>query len=626
MDSMIRSSRICLQSLLGAWLMLATAQAQQPLELDSGITRARVEDRSYLSYTTEVLDNLIEFGTDRYGGTLSTLLVSNIDVRTKNSVPAGEFLSLEEAWRVERRERRAPGGSNVMMNSAVFSTMQQVSQITGNPLYSNFVDANYDYALTNLVDDNGMLWWGFHRHYDVHTDQLLSEPSNNQHEMHFIDRPLWETMWNQNATAVQTEIEQIWNRHVVDKTTGQINRHDSGGPGLSFIMSTASFLDAFAFMSTKQPGFIPGESDRNTDTWIKRAKLLDDYVWQARDPSTNLTPHTSNPGIRWDQIRSTTTTPGVYVPALLKAFQATGDAYFRDRALAYLSAWDQYHYDAASGSFWGSLHLDGTPVPGPRLTDGSYEQYEPSGLIDMWAPEFVTAEHNPDVPQAYAEAYEILGEPALLAAAEHWTGPLRESLFQRQTLEDSWYAGYSNAWAPLGTYAEHYGRAIDFFVTMYDLTSDESHLFSARDYAKEAISLLWYDGLMRGHPGKPYYEALDGVGVLLESLLALDRQSANFGKFGDFDGDDDVDGDDYQSLIDNWLESVAAYENGDVTGDGRVTLLDFNLFKNEYFEGTPTTLGAPPIGVPEPGSLVLLLVGGAAFLRSKLRIPPILPH
>ena len=34
--------------------------------LPSGISRSQVEDRTYLSYTTEVLDNLLTYGTDTY--------------------------------------------------------------------------------------------------------------------------------------------------------------------------------------------------------------------------------------------------------------------------------------------------------------------------------------------------------------------------------------------------------------------------------------------------------------------------------------------------------------------------------------------------------------------------------
>ena len=45
----------------------------------------------------------------------------------------------------------------------------------------------------------------------------------------------------------------------------------------------------------------------------------------------------------------------------------------------------------------------------------------------------------------------------------------------------------------------------------------------ARKFADKAIEKLCHKGLFRGHPAKPYYEAMDGVGYLLYALLELDQ-------------------------------------------------------------------------------------------------------
>ncbi|HSW45035.1 MAG TPA: hypothetical protein VLM89_05645 [Phycisphaerae bacterium] len=58
---------------------------------------------------------------------------------------------------------------------------------------------------------------------------------------------------------------------------------------------------------------------------------------------------------------------------------------------------------------------------------------------------------------------------------------------------------------------------------MHALTGGWEYLDFAREVADEAVSRLYYRGLFRGHPGKPYYEAVDGVGYLLVGLLQLDR-------------------------------------------------------------------------------------------------------
>jgi hypothetical protein len=58
---------------------------------------------------------------------------------------------------------------------------------------------------------------------------------------------------------------------------------------------------------------------------------------------------------------------------------------------------------------------------------------------------------------------------------------------------------------------------------MVAITNDQRFLDSARSMADEAIEKLFVNGLLKGHPAKPYYEAVDGVGYLLYALVQLDR-------------------------------------------------------------------------------------------------------
>jgi len=62
---------------------------------------------------------------------------------------------------------------------------------------------------------------------------------------------------------------------------------------------------------------------------------------------------------------------------------------------------------------------------------------------------------------------------------------------------------------------------------MQRLTNDEQYGRLAREVAAEAISRLYYKGMFRGHPAKPYYESIDGVGDLLVGLLELHELTAN---------------------------------------------------------------------------------------------------
>jgi hypothetical protein len=272
-------------------------------------------------------------------------------------------------------------------------------------------------------------------------------------------------------------------------------------------------LYAFAFFHSKT----------RDPKWLDRAKLVADYYWNARHPETNLVANRPNAGQeRFDGSHFDTSITGFLCRGLLGASELSGEASFRDQAVAYLKAYDKPGYDAEAKRFWGSLKLDGTPVPGPRVV-GGYEQYEPRGHLDMWEP-YVAGYENPIyTAQVYAYAYELTRDEDLLAAASRWAGCIRRVFPPRSCEENSWYGPYANEWAPHGTYAGLYGRTISFLLHMQQLTGEAEYQEFAREVAKEAVSKLYYQGLLRGHPCKPYYESVDGVGYLLYALVQLDQ-------------------------------------------------------------------------------------------------------
>ena len=92
----------------------------------------------------------------------------------------------------------------------------------------------------------------------------------------------------------------------------------------------------------------------------------------------------------------------------------------------------------------------------------------------------------------------------------------------------------------------------------------------------------------------------------------------------DFDADGVVDLADYQALMQNLnsdlsgLSRDAAFERGDLNGDGRADVKDFFIFRDKYnaLHG-PNALAK--LLVPEPGVVVQSLVCGAAWLcRARL--------
>ena len=495
--------------LLAALPAFADGEERASTILESGLAPADVVKKPYTAYARACIDLLIEHGTDRYGKIHRPILMNILDVRTR-SCPQ-DPLPLDEPFRVTRRERRGPAGANLYLDQSTLRAMLRLSKITGDERYAAFARRCLSHYLDHLVDEKGMFWWGWHRHYDAYRD-VMTGHQGNHHEIH-VNRIIWPELWDVNAQAVRREIEGIWKWHIIDKTTGECNRHDDGLRGCDFAMSGGEMLYAFAFLYTKT-------EDRK---WLDRAERVADYYWGKRHAKTNLIPNRPNAEVtRFDGSHFETSIAGLYARSLLGAHALTGEPRFRDQAVAYLEAYARYGYDADEGRFWGSLRLDGTPVPGPRVV-GGYAQYEPRGHIDMWGPYVLGYEYPIHAAQSYAYAYELTKNDELLRAAKRWAACIRRALPATQCDKETWYGPYAETFAPHGTYAGVYGRTISFFLHLEQLTGEASYRDTARQVAAEALANLYYKGMIRGHGAKPYYESVDGVGYLLLALLQLDH-------------------------------------------------------------------------------------------------------
>jgi hypothetical protein len=496
-----------------------------PASAVAGETRS--SQSKYLRPVIECLDTLMQDGTDRYGSVHAPILVSILDVDS-HECPTNPA-ALDEAFRVIRRDRRNPAGANLHTDLPTLRTMYALSQATGNPKYARFADEYIRWYTKNLVDNRGLFWWGWHRHYDVYADTRKGH-LGSPHEIHSIREVPWEHFWLVNSNAVQREIEAIWQWHVIDKKTGEVNRHGDGQRGCDFAMAAGGYANAFAFMYRQT-----GER-----LWLQRARLLADYYWERRNPKTGLIADRPNAGMnRFDGSHFDTSITGFYCHALLKCYELTGDTRFEDQAVSYLKAYRRYGYDEKTGKFWGSLELDGRPVPGPRLmmtnttdkyvtsTETQYWIYEPRGYLDLWQPYVAGYEHPIPTAEEYAYAALVTGDPELRDTAEKFARWIRQEFPPRHCETNSWYRGYAEDFAPQGTYAGLYGQTISFFLQLYLVTGDAADLKMARDVADEAIARLYCHGLFRGHPAKPYYESMDGVGQLLYALLELDRVLVN---------------------------------------------------------------------------------------------------
>ncbi len=505
--SLLASALLCL--VLGAFPAVA---ADEPIiELfPSGIAEEDVESRPYLDYVIECLDALMEHGTDRYGSRHTPMLVTHLDVATRacpeNPPPAACFRGLMRPcfWK--------PRGSDLLVDQATLRAMYAVSQLTGKREYARFADDYFAFVMKELVDDKGFLWWGWHRFYDVFADER-SGSHGLHHEMHTI-RPLWDEMWRINPEATRRQIDAIWRWHVVDKTTGEINRHGNGGRGCDFAMAAAEFIYALGFLYAKT----------GDPHYLEAATLVTNYYWNGRHPKTNLIATRPNAGKnRFDGWHSDTVIPGLHAHFLLKTYETTRQAVFRDVALAYLKAYANYGYDSKTDNFWAGLLLDGTPVPDYREA-GGYRDHGPSGYADFWEPYVLGHEHHIYSAQNYAYASQVTGEPFLLQTAIRYAESIDKALDDTTARPGTYYYDrYARHFSPHGTYAGMYGRIISFYLHLYALTKERQYFDMARQVGRTAVSKLYYKGLFRGHPAKRYYGAIDGVGFLLVALIQLDQ-------------------------------------------------------------------------------------------------------
>jgi hypothetical protein len=264
---------------------------------------------------------------------------------------------------------------------------------------------------------------------------------------------------------------------------------------------------------------------------------------------TNLFPDRPNAGEgRFDGSSFVTSITGPYCHSLLRAYELTNQRLFKDQAIAYLKAYARYGFDKESGHFRGALNLDGTGIPGPRIF-GGYAQYEPRGNLDLWEPYVAGYQYAIYTAQAYVYAYQLTKGEEFLTTAKRFAAWINKTPPGSIESENSWYKDYSTGPGLQGTYAGKYGRTISFFLHLYIITGDPRYMNDARKMTDTAIEKLFYNGLFRGHPAKPYYEAIDGVGYLLYALLQLDIV---LGKSEEILSKQSITLDNERMALDNW--------------------------------------------------------------------------
>jgi hypothetical protein len=446
------------------------------------------------------------------------MLMSILDVQTRES-PEKPLLLDGQIYDEERPQRRNPGGANLWYDQATLRVMYRLSKLTGNPRYAAAADRYIRDTFKFAVKENGLLVWGSHIFYDAYADKAGGDGNGNGPHEILVYHPEWAELYRCEPAATRREIDGIWEWHIVDKQTGQHNRHDDRTVGCDFAFSGGSFALACAFMY----------SQTREEKYLERAKIIAGWHWRHRDPKTGLVPDAPSTGDRYDASHCFTTITGPHASQLLRCYELTGDVWFRDVAVSYLKTYNKWGYDSSNRTYYAMLKLDGTPVREQARGKG-YDAWAPTGPVDVWKTSIYSYEFPLVAAQSYIYAYELTGGAAgkgdaeLLAAARRWGEIIEHNLPPKPGRR--WKKELEDAMPDLrntgGSYAEDYGRTISFFVHLYHATKEERYLNLAKQVASEAVDKLYVNGLFKGHPAKPYYEATNGVGLLLHAFMELD--------------------------------------------------------------------------------------------------------
>ncbi len=474
--------------------------------------------RPWREYAIECARTLVDECRDVYGERHTPCFMSIVDVKTLRAPAVPDLL--DGFIRTEgRRHRRAEGGANLWNDQILLRTLYRISQLTNDPAYAQAADDYAAFVLKECRTGNNLPVWGSHIFYDAYADAAGGDVRDGGVHEILIRQALWDDLHRLDPQRVEDVVELIWERHIRDKKTGSHNRHDSEGTG-DFAFSGGTFATAFCFMY---------QQTRDQE-WLRRARLVTDRYWNARNPETNLAPTSPNSTLprQFNGRHATTKLTGPFAAQLLQCYERTGDAAFRDQAIAFIKAYDKYGWDASAGMYWGTLKLDGVPL---RDRSEFYNYvWAPAGHVDVWKTHVYSWEFPVSAAQAAVYAWEVSAdEPAnrdgeLLAIAERWAQAIEAALPAqpgrrwKQELE----AAMPELVKTSGTYAENYGRAISFFVHLHRATGKEAHRRRAEALAAEAVDKLYENGLFRGHPAKPYYDALDGSAFVMFALLELD--------------------------------------------------------------------------------------------------------
>ena len=241
-------------------------------------------DRERFSIVRSYVDRVLETGRDRWSGEDTPLFADGVHVDTRDP----------PVWRYDGDEFVV---SNMASQQNLFRVMKGLSRLTGDPTYENAAKAAIDYHFSHLVDDSGLLRWGGHQFVDLATLDPVGRFDADVHEFksHF---PYYELLWETDPDATTRFLRAVWDAHVLDWETLDMNRHGEYGGTVGDPWDRA-FADPDPFFVGDGLSFVNIGSDLvwaagnlralagETEAWTWGRRLARMYV-EARHPETGL--------------------------------------------------------------------------------------------------------------------------------------------------------------------------------------------------------------------------------------------------------------------------------------------------------------------------------------------------
>ena len=223
-------------------------------------------------------DTLINEGTDTYGDIHTPMFCYQLDTKT-HKPPHRDVNPMCVSFDASFQSRC----SNMDYDNDNFRMLHKLTELTGDKSYSDAADAYMAYFMEHCVSPTtGLFAWGEHIYYNLFTDDF-NYRGHDGHELEPI-LPAWDLMWEINASAVQREIEAIYEYHIHDPVGYNFDRHahwmDGHNDGMGFIHYGGLCAYSFVFLYSRT----------GNPECLEWAINLTKSRYDLRDPETGLPP------------------------------------------------------------------------------------------------------------------------------------------------------------------------------------------------------------------------------------------------------------------------------------------------------------------------------------------------